>query len=99
MVDRMAESWRQSKLSCISIALCVAEIIVIWSGVILVNISGMHVTNLVVRVTGGVWLIGGLGSLVFAVAGLFADRDRIAPMIAIAATVVTSIACLLPMTM
>lgn len=98
MVEKILESWRQSRFSCVSIAVSLAEIIVIWSGVLLVNIPGLRVTNLIIGVTVGVWIIGGIGSLAFAAAGLFLDHDRMIPVLAVSTTVVASIACLLPMT-
>jgi hypothetical protein len=91
-------SWRfNSKFGYVSLALSFAEIVVIWVPLILAQKSGHHLTPLVMNISGTAWLIGGLGSLGFAVAGLAADSSRVTALIAIIVTVVTFLICGLPM--
>ena len=97
MASELAKSCYQHKLSSISLALSLAELVVIWGAVVLVQLPGQHDMVLIVKVTTTAWLLGGLCSFGFAVAGLVADSDRMVGVIAAAATVVTFFLCGLTM--
>ena len=97
MANELAKSGYQHKLSCISFAICLAEIVVIWGAVVVVQLPGEHQMVQIVKITTNTWLIGGLCSFGFAVAGLVADSDRMVGVIAVAATVVTFLVCGVPM--
>jgi hypothetical protein len=97
MATEMATVWSQCKFSCISFALCLTEIITVWGAVAVISMPGRHDAHLIAQVTTDAWLLGGLCSLVFAVAGLLFDRDRMIALIALATTVVAFFVCGLPM--
>lgn len=97
MTEETANFWSRSKFGCISLVLSLAEIGIIWSPLALVWTSGKHLTPLVVTVSSTTWLLGGLVSFGFAVAGLVTDSNRVAALIAVIVAVVTFLVCGLPM--
>ncbi len=63
--------WPQCKLGYISLAISLAEIVIMG----LVQMSKQPPTPQILRLAYGTWLVGGLGSFGFAAAGLAADFD------------------------
>lgn|SRR5208282_185651 len=97
MANEIAKLWRQHKFSCLSLTLCLGEIVITLVAVVLVHLPVRHNMLLIVKVTTTTWLVGGLCSFLFAVAGLVADSDRMIGVVAIAATIVTFLVCGLQM--
>ncbi len=90
--------WSKRKFGCISLALSLAETLIIYGAVVLVQTSRQpHASPLILRMASTTWLVGGLGSLGFAVAGLVADSHRMAAFIALIVTIVTFLVCGLQM--
>jgi hypothetical protein len=97
MTVELAKWWFKRKFGCISLALSFAQIVIIWSPLALFQISGRHPTFLIVNLSSTTWLIGGLGSFGFAVAGLTADSQRMTALVALVGAIVTFVICGLPM--
>jgi hypothetical protein len=86
------------RFGCISLALSLAETLIVYGAVMLVQTSNQpQPSPLILRMAGNAWLVGGLGSLGFAVAGLVADSDRKMAFVAMLATIVTFLVCGLQM--
>jgi hypothetical protein len=68
-----------------------------WGDVALVQQPDRHTMRLLVSVNSATWLIGGLGSLGFAVAGLVADSHRLTAFVAVFVTVAAFLICGLQM--
>jgi hypothetical protein len=85
----------QHNLASISLAVCLFEVVIIWGGVVVVQISGQHPA--IFRFTSAVWLCGGLVSIVSAIAALIVDARREVGVVSLAVAVALFIACGLPM--
>jgi hypothetical protein len=94
MTVQTANWWSKRKFGCISLAISLAETFIVYGGVLLVQTSKHpHAPPLIVSVASTAWLLGGLGSLGFAVAGLVADSHRMMAFIAVIVTVATFLVC------
>jgi hypothetical protein len=85
--------WSKSRFGCLSLALSLAEIAIMWGDVALVQRSDRHSMQLLLNVNSAAWLIGGLGSLGFAVAGLVADSHQLTALVAVFVTVAAFVIC------
>jgi hypothetical protein len=98
MPDQTAKWWSGRKLGCTSLAVSLAEILVIYGAAVLVQTSKQpHASPLILRMVSTTWLVGGLGSFGFATAGLVADSDRRAAFFALFAAIVAFLVCGLQM--
>jgi hypothetical protein len=98
MAAQTATWWSKRKFGCISLALSLAEMLIIYGAAVLVHTSTQpHASPLILRVASITWLVGGLGSLGFAVAGLSADSHRMTAFIALIVTIATFMVCGLQM--
>jgi hypothetical protein len=88
-----ANWWAPRKFGCISLALSLAEIAAIGTAIFFVQSSSDHDTARIQSVAADAWLLGGIGSLSFAVAGLVADANRFTAFLAIILTVLTFVVC------
>jgi len=71
-----------------------AEILVIYGAVVWVSTSNLqHVPPSIRSISDWAFLVGGVSSLGFAVAGLVADSHRRAALIAVFVTILTFIVC------
>jgi hypothetical protein len=90
--------WSKRKFGCISLAMSLVETIIVYGGVVLVQTSKQpHAPPFVVSVASTAWLVGGLGSFGFAVAGLVADSRRTTAIVAMIATIAAFFVCGLQM--
>lgn len=86
--------WSKRKFGLISVTLSLIEVFVIYGAVALVLTSnGQHVPPWIRSVVDWAFLIGGLSSLGFAVAGLVADPHRLVALIAVVVTMLTFVVC------
>lgn len=97
MTVQTATWWSKRRFACISLALSLAEIIIMGGIVVLVQMSRQPPTALILRLTDTTWLIGGFGSFGFAVAGLVADSDRRTALSMVIVSIVTSLICGVPL--
>jgi len=97
MTVQTATWWSKRKFGCISLALSLAEILVIYGAVVIVQTSQQPHMPLVRKVVDITYLVGGLGSFGFAVAGLVADSHRRAAFFALIAAIVAFLVCGLQM--
>ncbi len=89
--------WSNRKLAYISLAMSLAEILIMGGVLVSVQMSKQPPTPRLVRLTDTTWLMGGLGSFGFAVAGLVADSDRRTAFFALIAAIVVSLICGIPL--
>ena len=73
------------KFGCISLALSLVEIAVIWGVVLVVQLFSSGTPHLIVRTAEATWLLAGPASLALAVAGLIADSRRMIALFAFVA--------------
>jgi uncharacterized membrane protein len=74
------------------------EILTIYGEAVLVQTSRQpHASPLILKMSSTTWLVGGLGSLGFALAGLVADSHRMTAFIALIVTIATFLVCGLQM--
>jgi hypothetical protein len=97
MTAKTATWWSKRGFACISLAVSLAEILIIGGALVLVQTSKQPPTPLIVRLTDTTWLIGGLGSFGFAVAGLVADSDRRTAFFALIVAIVAWLICGVPL--
>lgn len=98
MTVQTATWWSKRKFGCISLAVSLAETLIIYGAVVLVQTSRQpHAPPLILKMASTTWLIGGLGSLGFAVAGLVADSHRMTAFVAVIVTIATFLICGLQM--
>ncbi len=98
MTVKTANWWSKSKFGCISLAISLAETFIVYGGVVLVLTSKQpHAPPLIVSVASTAWLLGGLGSFGFAVAGFVADSHRMTAFVALIVTIATFLVCGLQM--
>jgi hypothetical protein len=94
MEAQTATWWSKRKFGCISLALSLAETLIIYGAAVLVQTSRQpHASPSILRMASTTWLVGGLGSLGFAVAGLVVDSHRTTALIALIVTIVTFLVC------
>ena len=97
MTAETAKWWSGRKLGCTSLAVSLAEILVIYGVVVIVQTSQQPHMPLLRKVVDIAYLVGGLGSFGFAVAGLVADSHRRAAVFALIAAIVAFLVCGLQM--
>ena len=97
MKGEPAKWWSGRTLGCTSLALSLAEILVIYGAVVIVQTSQRPHMPLVRKVVDITYLVGGFGSFGFAVAGLVADSHRRAAFFALIAAIVAFLVCGLQM--
>lgn len=86
--------WSKRRFGLISLALSLTELLIIYSAVAWILVSNpQHISHPIRSVVDFAFLIGGLGSLGFAVAGLVADSYRLVSLIAVVVTILTFIVC------
>ena len=85
--------WSKRGFGCLSLALSFAEIVVMWGDLALVQTQNKHSMHLLLSVNSTAWLIGGLGSLGFAVAGLVSDSRRLTAFVAVIVTIAAFFIC------
>ena len=90
---KTAEGWAARRFGSISLALSLAEIAAIGAAILVVQSSSHHDITRIQSVASGAWLLGGIGSLGFAVAGLVADAERFTAFLGIILTVLTFVVC------
>ena len=86
--------WSKRKLGCVSLALSLAEMLIMWGDITLAHKYGVHP---ILNVNSATWLLGGLGSFGFAVAGLVADSHRLTAFFAVIAAIMAFFICGLQM--
>jgi hypothetical protein len=90
--------WSRRRFGCISLALSLAETLIVYGAAVLVQTSRQpHASPLILKMASTTCLVGGLGSLGFAVAGLVADSRRMTALIALIVTMATFVVCGLQM--
>jgi hypothetical protein len=90
---KTAEWWAARGFGCISLAMSLAEMAAIGAAILVVQSSSHHDITRIQSVASDAWLLGGIGSLGFAVAGLVADAKRLTAFLAIILTVLTFVVC------
>ncbi|HTZ83316.1 MAG TPA: hypothetical protein VMB66_09010 [Candidatus Acidoferrales bacterium] len=90
---KTAEWWVARRFGCISLLLSLGEIAAIGTAILFVRSSSHHDITKVQSLASDAWLLGGIGSLGFAVAGLVADAKRFTAILAIVLTVLTFVVC------
>jgi hypothetical protein len=90
--------WAKRRFGLVSLALSLAEVSLIYGIVAWVLASNQpHILPSIRKVVDGAFLLGGLGSLGFAVAGLLADPHRLTALIAIFVATLALVVCGLQM--
>jgi|SRR5271156_1078972 len=97
MTTETARWWSKRGFGCMSLAFSLTEIVVMWGDLALVQTQDKHSLHLLPSVNSTAWLIGGLGSLGFAVAGLVADSNRLTAFVAVIVTIAAFFVCGLQM--
>ncbi len=92
-MKKVANWWKPRRFGCISLALSLAEIAAIGAAVAIVQSLNHHNIARIQNLTADVWLLGGIGALGFAVAGLVADAKRLTAFLATIFTVLIFFAC------
>lgn len=93
-----ANWWSDRKFGFISLALSFTEVFVIYGAVAWVLLSNQpHVHPSIRSLVDFAFLVGGISSLGFAVAGLAADSRRLTALIAVFVTILTFLVCGLQM--
>jgi len=89
--------WTRRGCAYVSLAISLAEILIIGGALVLVYTSKQPPTPLIVRLVGDTWLAGSFGSLGFAVAALIFDADSGMAVAAMLLASVTFFICGFPM--
>lgn len=92
-MEKVENWWKARRFGCISLALSLAEIAAISAAVAIVQSSNRHDIARIRNLAADVWLLGGIGALVFAVAGLVLDTKRLTAFLAAISTVLIFFAC------
>ncbi len=85
--------WKQRRFGCISLVLSLVEIVAIGIAVFVVHSSNHHEIVRAQILAADSWILGGIGSLGFAVAGLVADENGLTAFLATVFIVLTFVAC------
>ena len=93
VTGKCADSWTVHRFGCISLALSLAEIAAICTAIFVVQSSSHRDILRIQSLAADAWLLCGIGSLGFAVAGLVADANRFTAFLAIILTVLTFVVC------
>ena len=97
MTVQTATWWSKRRFACISLAVSLAEILVIGGTLVFLQTSKQPPTHRMVKLTDFTWLIGGLGSFGFAVAALVADSDRRTAFFTMIVAIVAAAICGFPL--
>jgi hypothetical protein len=89
---------RAGKFGCVSLALSLAEILVIWGGVAIGRLWHQHNWQCLGNAFLHAFLVAGIGSVVFAVLGLVKDTRRTLALVALVLAVANFGICALPLT-
>ncbi len=90
----MGNWWSKRRFGLISLALSLTELLIIYGAVAWILVSNpQHTPPSIRSLASSAWLIGGLGSLGFAVAGLVADSHRLVSLIAVVVTILIFFVC------
>ena len=89
--------WSKRKFAFISLAVSFAEILIIGRMLVLIQTSKQPPTALMVSLANITWLMSGLGSFGFAVAGLVADPDRRAAFFTMIVAIMAAAICGFPL--
>jgi uncharacterized membrane protein len=92
-MPRLHDWWTARRFGCISLALSLAEIAAIGTAIFVVQSSSHRDIPRIQSLAADAWLLGGIGSLGFAVAGLVADANRFTAFLAIILIVLTFVVC------
>src|ERR1700722_3814479 len=92
-MKNIANWWKPRRFGCISLAMSLAEIASVVAAVAVVQSSNRHDIVRIHSLASGAWLLGGIGSLGFAVAGLVADANRLTAFLASIFTVLAFVTC------
>jgi hypothetical protein len=97
MTVETATWWSRHRFACISLAVSLAEILIMGGTLVLIQRSKLPPTPQMVRLVDTVWLVGGLGSFGFAVAALVADPDRRTAFFTLIVAIVVGLVCGFPL--
>lgn len=92
----MTVDWKAHRLAYSSLAICLTEMIVFITAIILARTSFDHPT-LIKKVTGIAWFLGTPAAVVLAFGGLVKDDRRIAAVVALVVALVCGLFCTLQM--
>jgi hypothetical protein len=93
VTGKCADWWTVRRFGCVSLALSLAEIAAICIAIFVVQSSSHRYILRIQSLAADAWLLCGIGSLGFAVAGLVADANRFTAFLAIILTVLTFVVC------
>jgi hypothetical protein len=94
MAIKTAKWWSKRGFACTSLALSLAEIVIMWGAAAIVQTSEQQQHMRLIRnVVDDTWILGGLSSLGFAVAGLVADSHRMTAFVAVIVAIVAFSIC------
>jgi hypothetical protein len=92
-MEKVANWLKPRRFGCISLAMSFAEVAAVVTAVVVVQSSNRHDIVRIQSLAADAWLLGGIGSLGFAVAGLVADANRLTAFLASIFTVLAFVAC------
>jgi len=92
-MEKVANWWKPRRFGSISLLLSLAEIVAVGTAVVVVQSSTHHDIARLQSLAVDAWLLGEIGSLGFAVAGLVADANRLTAFLAAIFTVLTFVVC------
>ena len=92
-----ANCYSKSRFGCISLALSLAEIVIMWGDVVLFRSADNQTMRMLLHVNSITWFMGGLCSFGFAIAGLVADAHRSTAFVALMMSIVAFLVCGLQM--
>jgi hypothetical protein len=93
MRDETGRWWSKHKFAGASLSISLAELVIIEGMGAFVQISKQPPAHLMLRLAACTVLVGGFGSLGFAIAGLVAESDRTAAILAMLVAVAVSMFC------
>jgi len=97
MNSLLSRSWRANRLAFISVGISSLEIVVIW-GALLISIPWRQLHEpMLLKITAGAWLLGGLGSVALGIVALIVYGDRAPGAAAVSFGVVAFLFCGLTM--
>lgn len=92
--DKPETWWSKRGFGCASLGVSLVETLITYGAAVLVQISKQpEASSLILSIVSTAFLIGGLGSFGFAIAGLFADSQRLTAFIALFVAVITFVVC------
>ena len=97
MTVETATWWSKRRFACISLAVSLAEILIVGGTLVLIQTSKQPPTPLMARLVDTAWLVGGLGSFALAIAALVADPDRRTAFFTLIVAIVVGLVCGFPL--